>query len=97
MQILLKGGLDMYFDGNTQILIAEKDIHNEKLYTLGDLINYLQVIYAKSQNTLFRNINDLAPGNLCFINKIDYEILALINSKINFGDEICFISTMHGG
>ncbi|KAM0677308.1 Ubiquitin- modifier 1 [Binucleata daphniae] len=97
MKIVLKGGLEMYFDGNVNFLVDKKEIEKNEIKTLEDLIKYLRLQYEKSNNTLFRNDNELAPGNLCFVNKSDYEILQLNKTMINYNDEICFISTMHGG
>ncbi|KAM0673381.1 Ubiquitin- modifier 1 [Gurleya vavrai] len=97
MKVILKGGLEMYFNNKTLLLVDTSNFSSNSVICLKDLIVFLQKNYKETKNTLFRNENELAPGNLCFINKKDIEIYENEEIYIKEGDEICFISTMHGG
>lgn len=44
---------------------------------------------------LYRSIR--RPGILVLVNETDWELLGGIDAALNSGDEIVFISTLHGG
>lgn len=63
------------------------------------LIHYLKthVIEDKSRLELFSLGESVRPGILVLINSVDWELEDELDCLLNEGDEVVFISTLHGG
>lgn len=62
-----------------------------KISNLSSLIQILRTDYK--MDNIFEN-NELPPGMLCMINKVDYECL---NGELKIDDDVVFINSLHGG
>lgn len=96
MKIILKGGLEQYFDNATTISIDKAQLSDNRLRRLKHVVHYLKEEYPSCDENLFQGM-ELAPGNLCIVNMQEYEINGGMESELEYGDDIYFISTMHGG
>eukprot|EP00866_Antonospora_locustae_P001636 jgi/Antlo1/1636/605 len=89
-------GAEIYFDTPT-LTISNEDIVANDIRCMRDVISYLYQRYEKSRNTLFREDLSLAPGILCCIDEVDWEILGREQAVVTARNNILFLSTMHGG
>lgn len=96
MIIEFTSGAEIYFDTST-LTISDEEIVSKNIRRMQDVISYLYQRYEKSRNTLFREDLSLAPGILCCINEVDWEILGREQATVTAGNIILFLSTMHGG
>jgi ubiquitin related modifier 1 len=53
--------------------------------------------YATEKLELFWDNKRLRPGILVLVNEVDWELLGSEEAKLAEGDEVTFISTLHGG
>ena len=94
--ILLKfsGGLELLFASKKSFDVS-LDVESPKL---SDLIDYLVKKHLKQRPELFvSEENGVRPGILVLINDVDWELEEKENYKLLNGDQISFISTLHGG
>ncbi|KAL4072311.1 ubiquitin-like modifier 1 [Scleroderma citrinum] len=61
------------------------------------LMFYLRAKVLKERPELFMDGNNVRPGILVLINDTDWELEEEERYQIQQGDEIVFISTLHGG
>lgn len=65
--------------------------------TLERLIEVLKKDYLKDKPEMFVLGNSVRPGIIVLVNDTDWDLLETINYKVEDGDNIAFISTLHGG
>lgn len=68
---------------------------DRELITCGS--DFVKMIVENSFGFLFTNIAASRPGVLVIINGSDWELEDGLNYKVQDGDELVFISTLHGG
>ncbi|KAL0265967.1 UNVERIFIED_CONTAM: hypothetical protein PYX00_011684 [Menopon gallinae] len=74
MIVEFTSGAEMYFD--TPVLtISDKEMEVQNIRDMHSVISYLYQRHEKSRGTLFREDLSLAPGILCCIDEVDWEIL----------------------
>lgn len=61
------------------------------------LIKHLVENRIKQRSELFVVGSTLRPGILVLVNDVDWELLGAEEAPLNPGDEVMFISTLHGG
>jgi ubiquitin related modifier 1 len=93
------GGLEMLFSNQAlhklAIPAADKD---GKTATIAYLIDYLcQNTMKDSRKDLFVLDGQLRPGILVLINDADWELEGEEAYELQSGDNILFVSTLHGG
>ncbi|KAI0122860.1 ubiquitin-related modifier 1 [Xylariales sp. AK1849] len=93
------GGLEMLFSDrrhhSLSIPIVDKD---GKAATVAFLIDYLcRHVMKDSRKELFVLEDHLRPGILVLINDADWELEGEEAYEIQGGDNILFVSTLHGG
>ncbi|KAG8163428.1 hypothetical protein KVR01_006725 [Diaporthe batatas] len=93
------GGLEMLFSDQRQHKLAipahDKD---SKPVTIAYLIDYLcQHVMKDSRKELFVLDNHIRPGILVLINDADWELEGEESYEVQSGDNILFVSTLHGG
>jgi ubiquitin related modifier 1 len=94
VKIELSGGLELLFSSKKAFDVS-LDVENP---TIRDLIIHLEKNYLKQRPELFvSEENGVRPGILVLINDVDWELEDKENYKISNGDQISFISTLHGG
>ncbi|KAM6501281.1 ubiquitin-like modifier 1 [Amanita muscaria] len=84
-------------DNSTKELQAEPDSSNTKPTDIVFLIHYLRDHLLKEREELFIESGTVRPGILVLINDTDWELEGEGDYKLQDGDEIVFISTLHGG
>ncbi|KAI2643508.1 Urm1-domain-containing protein [Xylaria nigripes] len=93
------GGLEMLFSDQRrhELSIPGRD-KNGKLATISYLIEYLcENTMKDTRKDLFVLDNHLRPGILVLINDADWELEGEEAYEIQNGDNILFVSTLHGG
>ncbi|CAF3459445.1 unnamed protein product [Fusarium graminearum] len=99
--------IDVEFSGGLEMLFSNKRQHALSIPAVGQdgkpadiayLINYLcQNVMDDSRKDLFVLDSHLRPGILVLINDADWELEGEEAYEIQSGDNILFVSTLHGG
>ncbi|KAF2425263.1 ubiquitin related modifier 1 [Tothia fuscella] len=93
------GGLEMLFSNQRKhkITIPARTISG-KTPTIKFLVQYLcENVMKDPRKELFVLDESVRPGILVLINDADWELEGEANYEIQDGDEILFVSTLHGG
>jgi ubiquitin related modifier 1 len=96
IKVEFSGGLDLLFSNQKSLLLEQNDQLSENT-TLKDLINILKHNYLKDRPELFSQEETVRPGILVMVNEVDWELLGGLEYKVMNGDNVLFISTLHGG
>ncbi|KAG5655904.1 hypothetical protein KAF25_000824 [Fusarium avenaceum] len=93
------GGLEMLFSNKRQhALVIPAADQDGKPANIANLIDHLcQNVMDDSRKDLFVLSNHLRPGILVLINDADWELEGEEAYEIQSGDNILFVSTLHGG
>mmetsp|Transcript_9172 Transcript_9172/g.13571 ORF Transcript_9172/g.13571 Transcript_9172/m.13571 type:complete len:97 (+) Transcript_9172:39-329(+) len=88
------GGLELIFNDQAKI-----EVDMEKKSNMMQLIKTLKEKHMTGQADLFINQKEdsIRPGILILINDSDWELFETVEYELQDGDEIVFISTLHGG
>jgi ubiquitin related modifier 1 len=86
------GGMELLF-GNTRQMSVSLPCNT----TMTHLLKYLKEEKLKERPELFMQGNTVRPGILVLINDTDWELEGELQYELQDGDEIVFISTLHGG
>uniref|UniRef100_A0A023F8A1 Ubiquitin-related modifier 1 homolog n=1 Tax=Triatoma infestans TaxID=30076 RepID=A0A023F8A1_TRIIF len=90
------------FGGGAELLFNKVKKHNLELpltqkWTIGKLIIWLKDNLLTERAELFIQDNSVRPGILVLVNDTDWELLGELGYTIEAGDNVMFISTLHGG
>ncbi|XP_017763875.1 PREDICTED: ubiquitin-related modifier 1 [Eufriesea mexicana] len=89
------------FGGGAELLFDKKKKHEVSLpgddWTIEKLLFWIRDNLLKERPELFIQKDTVRPGILVLVNDTDWELLGEGNYRINSGDTILFISTLHGG
>ena len=66
-------------------------------WTLERLIDELRRKHLKDKEEMFVQGRSVRPGIIVLVNDTDWELLDTTRYKLENGDSIAFISTLHGG
>ncbi|EFQ27916.1 hypothetical protein CGRA01v4_03444 [Colletotrichum graminicola] len=93
------GGLEMLFSDKRRHALSIPAVSKDgKPATIGFLINYLcENTMKDSRKELFVLDGHLRPGILALINDADWELEGEEAYEVQSGDNILFVSTLHGG
>ncbi|KAK9300739.1 hypothetical protein QLX08_006688 [Tetragonisca angustula] len=87
--------------GGAELLFDKRKKHSVNLpgndWTIQKLLFWMKDNLLKERPELFMQDDTVRPGILVLVNDTDWELLGEGNYKINSGDTIMFISTLHGG
>ena len=61
------------------------------------LIDELRRKHLKEKEEMFVSGRSVRPGIIVLVNDTDWELLDTTQYKVESGDSIAFISTLHGG
>lgn len=61
------------------------------------LIDYLKRRHLKEKEEMFVQGNSVRPGIIVLVNDTDWELLETTRYRLEAGDNVAFISTLHGG
>lgn len=89
----LSGGLELLFDGKRKLEVA---IPTEEL-RLGELVQWIRTNLVKERHEMFSTGDSVRPGVLVLVNDVDWELEGKGDYRVENGDCIAFISTLHGG
>lgn len=90
---IFSGGLETLFAGNKIMHVRLPDHIN----TVGTLISWVRDALVRERHDLFASADGVRPGILVLINDVDWELEGKASYKVESGDRISFISTLHGG
>lgn len=91
------------FAGGAELMFGNVKKHTLKLpaqqnpWTVRDLIGWIKANLLKERPELFVQGETVRPGILVLINDTDWELLGELEYRVQNGDVIVFISTLHGG
>ena len=87
------GGLETLFEGLKTI-----DLNlSEDFLPMEKLIDLLKKDYLKEKEEMFVSGNSVRPGIIVMVNDTDWELLDTTKYRVQDGDNVVFISTLHGG
>jgi len=92
--IEFSGGLELLFDKEK---FHTKELPNKDSMSLKEFVLWIRDNMLKERPELFVVEGTVRPGILVLINDADWELMGGINSTIEDGDNVVFISTLHGG
>jgi len=93
------GGLEILF-GNQQTVevdVKPTDTGEGSQLLLGHMLLWLRNNMLTERPELFLQGNTVRPGILVLVNDVDWELSGQLETVIEDGDVIVFISTLHGG
>ncbi|XP_071444134.1 ubiquitin-related modifier 1 [Hetaerina americana] len=91
------------FSGGAELLFDKKKKHDVLLPTTSDqwtirrLLQWIKDNLLKERPELFMQKDTVRPGILVLVNDMDWELLGQLDYELNDGDNVLFISTLHGG
>lgn len=93
------GGLEMLFSDQRRLALSIPATNEEgQPATIADLIHHLcERTMKDARKELFVLEDHLRPGILVLINDADWELEGEEAYEIQAGDNILFVSTLHGG
>ena len=97
LQLEFSGGAELLFNKVKKHQIELPDKLNGGSWTLRDLIAWIKDNLLQERPELFVQEDSVRPGILVMINMTDWTLLGELDYCIEDGDEILFISTLHGG
>ncbi|KEZ39667.1 hypothetical protein SAPIO_CDS9606 [Scedosporium apiospermum] len=99
LKVEFTGGLEMLFSDQREHSIRIPSITSEgKPTTIASLIDYLcENTMKDTRKELFILDGHIRPGILVLINDADWELEGEEEYELQNGDNILFVSTLHGG
>jgi ubiquitin related modifier 1 len=92
--VIYSGGLETMFEGKKRLdLVLDDQIQ----WTLEKLIEELKRNHLKEKEEMFVQGSSVRPGIIVLVNDTDWELLDTTRYKVEAGDSVAFISTLHGG
>eukprot|EP00003_Mantamonas_plastica_P028356 TRINITY_DN639_c2_g1_i7.p4 TRINITY_DN639_c2_g1~~TRINITY_DN639_c2_g1_i7.p4 ORF type:complete len:106 (+),score=37.57 TRINITY_DN639_c2_g1_i7:1179-1496(+) len=91
-----RAGLELCFNDQKKHEL-EVPLNDKESLTLGALIQYLASELLTKKPEFFIQNDTIRPGILVLVNDADWEILGGEDAQVEKGDNITFISTLHGG
>ncbi|CAB4423608.1 unnamed protein product [Rhizophagus irregularis] len=98
IKLSFSGGIELLFDNIKQTSVEiPSSINPPNSTTMKDLISWMKDNLLKERPELFMSGDTVRPGILVLINDSDWELEGELEYEIKDGDDIVFISTLHGG
>lgn len=96
VKIQFSGGCELLFNYQKTLILENVVPHGS---SIADLVQLLKNQYTSQRPELFVDPQGIGPrpGILVLVNECDAEVLGGIEYKLNEGDVVEFISTLHGG
>ncbi|XP_046388198.1 ubiquitin-related modifier 1 [Ischnura elegans] len=91
------------FSGGAELLFDKKKTHDVVLpisaekWTIRKLLQWIKDNLLKERLELFMQKDTVRPGILVLVNDTDWELLGQLDYELQDGDNVLFISTLHGG
>jgi len=98
IKVEFSGGLELLFGNQRSHTLSLPAVVSSSTSTdVTYLIHYLRTHLLKDRPELFVEGDTIRPGILVLINDTDWELEGEGAYELKNGDEIVFISTLHGG
>ncbi|KAH8981935.1 ubiquitin-like modifier 1 [Lactarius hatsudake] len=102
LKVEFGGGLELLFSNQRKHLVtvppvAPQGNEGERPADINFLIHWLKDNLLKERPELFIEGGTVRPGILVLVNDTDWELEGEGDYELKEGDEIVFISTLHGG
>mmetsp|Transcript_27623 Transcript_27623/g.65561 ORF Transcript_27623/g.65561 Transcript_27623/m.65561 type:complete len:97 (+) Transcript_27623:534-824(+) len=94
LKLEFSGGMELLF-GNQKAIDA--DVPEQQGLTVGKLLVWVRDNLLTERPELFMKDDTVRPGVLVLINDTDWEITGQLETELHDGDNVVFISTLHGG
>lgn len=96
LEIELGGGLELIAKGKKMhpCEIQENDDGGLKIR---DLLPWVRDNIIVERHELFMRDDTVRPGILVLVNECDWELSGCLDTDLEDGDNVIFISTLHGG
>eukprot|EP00116_Pleurobrachia_bachei_P018870 sb/3479132/ len=91
--IELSGGAELLFDGKKRHEVSLP----EEGWTIAKLLPWIRDNLLQERPELFMQGQTVKPGILVLVNDADWELVGEMEYMLEKGDNIMFISTLHGG
>ena len=92
------------FEGKKRLDLELPDLTSDAIggggaaeWTLERLIDELRRKHLKDKEEMFVQGRSVRPGIIVLVNDTDWELLDTTRYKLQNGDSVAFISTLHGG
>lgn len=95
--------LTLEFGGGAELLFDKVKKHTlelpstDKTWTVRKLLVWIKENLLKERQELFLQGETVRPGILVLVNDADWELLGELDYELQQGDNVMFISTLHGG
>ena len=97
VHIEFSGGAELLFNKIKKHDIQLPDQDMSEPWTLRSLISWIKDNLLQERPDLFVLGETVRPGILVLVNNIDWELLGELDYSLQEGDNVVFISTLHGG
>jgi ubiquitin related modifier 1 len=85
------------FEGKKKIDVELGSEGSEAAWTMANLIEELRVKHLREKEEMFVQGGSVRPGIIVLVNDTDWELLETTRYQLAAGDQVAFISTLHGG
>ena len=94
--------ITLEFGGGAELLVSKQKQHKvslseDKEWRIQELLYWIRDNILAERPELFLKENTVRPGILVLVNDADWELLGQLDYKLEEGDTVVFISTLHGG
>jgi len=99
LQLQFSGGAETLLNGEKNHKVEVTLPEGEEEFTTADLLGWIRsnlLAECEKPELLITNGN-VRPGILVLLNDTDWEILDGLKAQLKDGDNVTFISTLHGG
>ncbi|KAL2916225.1 Ubiquitin-related modifier 1 [Polyrhizophydium stewartii] len=97
VRLEFSGGAELLFGGSKAVAAELPDPHAAGTTTVRELIAWTKTNLLKERPELFVQGDTVRPGILVLINDVDWELEGELEYRLQDGDTVVFISTLHGG
>eukprot|EP00879_Flechtneria_rotunda_P009744 GHRR01010193.1.p3 GENE.GHRR01010193.1~~GHRR01010193.1.p3 ORF type:complete len:100 (+),score=25.01 GHRR01010193.1:161-460(+) len=94
LKIEFSGGLELLFGKQKEYSV---DVPANGQLTVGQLLPWTRDQLLKDRPELFMKGDTVRPGILVLVNDCDWELSGTLDTPLQDGDTVLFISTLHGG
>ncbi|KAJ2525446.1 Ubiquitin- modifier 1 [Coemansia sp. RSA 2049] len=100
VSVEFSGGMELLMKDKTQKLqveLAAVEASPKEQPTVRDLIRFIRDNVVAEKKELFSKNDTVCPGILVIVNEVDWEVEDGADTRLETGDSVLFISTLHGG
>ena len=97
VKLEFSGGAELLFGMVKQHAVDLPITEEYQKWTLRDLIAWVRQNLLQERAELFVQGESVRPGILVMVNATDWALLGGLDYHLQSGDEVLFISTLHGG